>query len=170
MNIEVVKRWFTEREKVAIDDATGCWNWTGCVNEKGYGVVGVPGERRTTKAHRLAYAVLVGAPGDLCVLHRCDNPRCCNPGHLFLGDRATNNRDMLSKGRHRKGGSKTPKAQCKYPRGVAHPMAKLTPDIVRKMRETHAAGVSVLETARRFSVNRTAARKAIKGITWVHVK
>lgn len=76
----------------------GCWEWKGFTNPKGYGIIAGSGQ---VLAHRVSYRELVGPiPDGLCVLHRCDNPPCYNPAHLFLGTRADNNRDMRDKGRH----------------------------------------------------------------------
>lgn len=77
---------------------TDCWEWQASFNPKGYGKINAThGEQQ---AHRAAYRVWVGdIPDGLCVLHRCDNPRCCNPKHLFLGDNNDNTQDMIRKGR-----------------------------------------------------------------------
>ena len=82
--------------------ASGCWIWTKATNERGYGVFKVFGTRRQIKAHRATYQEFVGAiPEGMDVLHRCDNPPCCNPEHLFLGTHADNMRDCARKGRVR---------------------------------------------------------------------
>jgi hypothetical protein len=75
-----------------------CWPWQSSANPKGYGThVRIDGEQL---AHRSAYRVWVGPiPDGLCVLHHCDNPICCNPKHLFLGDNNDNTQDMIRKGR-----------------------------------------------------------------------
>lgn len=89
--------------KVSPEPNSGCWLWTACVNAAGYGRFGVPLEYRTELAHRYAYSVLVEAPGELFVCHRCDTPGCVNPNHLFLGDNQANVTDMVRKRRHRSG-------------------------------------------------------------------
>lgn len=72
-----------------------CWPWLGCLSTMGYGRAGKKGY-----AHRLAWRLMRGPiPAGHYVLHRCDNPPCCNPSHLFLGDAAANARDMAAKGR-----------------------------------------------------------------------
>lgn len=72
----------------------------GAKNEKGYGVVG-KGRRGegTTKSHIMSWYLKHGRYPNMCVLHKCDNPCCVKPSHLFLGTRADNNRDMWLKGR-----------------------------------------------------------------------
>lgn len=75
-----------------------CWEWTACRHVRGYGQVawlGVCG-----KTHRIAYELTFGPiPEGKCILHRCDNPACCNPRHLFAGTQLDNIRDRHSKGR-----------------------------------------------------------------------
>lgn len=79
--------------------AAECWPWTGAVNEKGYGRFSFDGA--VHKAHRIAFALGkdTALPGVVMVCHRCDNPVCCNPHHLFLGQAADNNKDAADKGR-----------------------------------------------------------------------
>jgi hypothetical protein len=75
-----------------------CWPWVRATNEKGYGCAWF--KEKLHKAHRVAW-MLGGKtiPAGLCLLHRCDNPPCCNPAHLFLGTKGDNHRDMTGKGR-----------------------------------------------------------------------
>jgi hypothetical protein len=80
--------------------------------------------------HRVAWELTYGAiPNDLHVLHKCDNPPCCNPGHLFLGTHKDNMADMKAKGRARSGGY-----------GENHPFAKLTMAQAEEIRARYAAG------------------------------
>lgn len=83
---------------VAVAGASECWPWTGSLRDKGYGQVAWGG--RPTKAHRVAFLLGYGRWPDPNALHRCDNPGCCNPAHLFEGTTEDNNRDMWNKGRH----------------------------------------------------------------------
>jgi hypothetical protein len=88
----------------AEDTETGCWNWTGSLNRGGYGRLNIEG--KTYSAHRLIYWAATGAwPGELFCCHKCDNRRCVNPWHLFLGTRRDNIDDMLRKGRQNHGQS-----------------------------------------------------------------
>lgn len=75
-----------------------CWPWTGCRTPKGYGLAGFTSG--TVGAHRLSYRMHKGEiPPGMVVCHRCDNPPCCNPNHLFLGTHRDNVLDKIAKGR-----------------------------------------------------------------------
>jgi hypothetical protein len=84
-------------------DTTGdCWLWTRNTDADGYGRVRWHG--KYVRAHRLAYTLTHGDPGDKMVCHRCDNPTCVRPEHLFTGDNSLNMRDSVEKGRHGESG------------------------------------------------------------------
>lgn len=86
--------------KYVPDPNSGCWLWFGLLTSKGYGRFGKNGKR----AHRISYMSFVGPiPLGMCVCHRCDQPSCVNPSHLFLGTVADNQRDMQKKGRWKNG-------------------------------------------------------------------
>ena len=91
-----------EKFNAKIKRGDGCWLWQASVTADGYGRMGIggPGNKRML-AHRVAWQLYVGKiPDGMLVLHKCDNPPCCNPKHLFLGTDADNARDMSRKGRH----------------------------------------------------------------------
>lgn len=76
----------------------GCWEWTTPRDAQGYGHIQHNGKRY--KAHRLSYLLNVGPfPAEQVICHRCDNPPCCNPEHLFAGTQSDNAQDMVRKGR-----------------------------------------------------------------------
>ena len=118
---------------------SGCIVWRGCVAGRGYGVIG--SANCQVYAHRAAWLVHRGPiPESMCVLHRCDNPPCINPDHLWLGAHKDNSRDAAAKGRL--GNNKT--------HGEDRPQAKLTGDDVSAIREAYHSGARVIDIHRQF--------------------
>lgn len=136
-----------------VNKSDGCWEWQGNAI-KGYGVVKRNG--KALRAHRESYRLTNGSvPDNLWVLHRCDNPLCVRPDHLFLGTPKQNVDDMVAKNRQAK--------------GVQQQCAKLTDDDVREARRLHELGVTKRALARQFGVTQRTMVEAIRRITWRHV-
>lgn len=99
----------------------GCFEWIGCKNERGYGVIHL--DNKNTYTHRVSW-ILTNGPilNGMFVLHRCDNPSCVNPDHLFLGTPKDNIQDMFSKGRdmHTKGFKYSEKTKSKMSESGKH--------------------------------------------------
>lgn len=122
----------------------------------GYGALWDRSINNNRTAHRLAWEFARGPiPEGQWVLHRCDNPPCCNPSHLFLGTQTENDADRTTKGRSSRGGR--------------HPYAKLNEDAVRIVRRRFAAGEHARDLATEFSVSSTTLWQAATGKTWRHV-
>lgn len=139
------------------DGPDACWPWTAYRNPDGYGSIGTGGNK-SERAHRVAYRLQVGklAPDDH-VLHKCDNPPCCNGSHLFIGNQADNVRDMVAKGRRR------------GPFGEDHPSAQLSETDVRTIIDDRASGVSVAEMVKRYGVRKQTIYNVLNGTTWRHL-
>lgn len=86
------------KQKYIVDEETGCWNWIAAIMKKGYGVINI--DKKTTLAHRFSYETYIGPINNLHVLHKCDNRKCVNYNHLFLGTNEDNIRDKVNKKRH----------------------------------------------------------------------
>jgi hypothetical protein len=128
----------------------------GSRRQHGYGQVKSPWKNE--KAHIVAYALSTSkAPDGAHVLHRCDNPPCCNPAHLWLGTHAENMRDMVAKARQSR------------PRGESSGRAKLIAENVREIRRRYDGGETQRGMAREFGVSPKAIRSLIQGKSWGHV-
>lgn len=134
-------------------DPNGCWPFMGNTDQDGYGRLLVG--RHRIRAHRLAYHLTHGDPGALLVLHRCDNPPCCNPRHLFTGTHAANQADAAMKGRAR--------------RGEANGRAKLTENDVRAIRARLDAGEETRTIGSAFGVSSQLVSQIGRRKVWAHV-
>ena len=146
-----------------------CWRWTGCIHPDGYGRIMIA--RRRWISSRLAWVVHFGeVPDGKWVLHKCDNPACVRPDHLFLGTVQDNSADMVAKGRQafgeRHGTFLYPES---VPRGERCNLAKLTARRVRAIRRLRALGVKRRVLAARFGVTMSAIDCIMYGKTWRHV-
>ena len=140
-----------------IDPETGCWEWQRSLNAKGYGQVRHDGTAKL--AHRAAWERANGGiPYGQCVLHRCDNRKCVNPNHLFLGSRADNNADMMAKNRHR----------SPFGSGENAGHVKLNWPKVREIRDRYArGGISQRSLGAEFGVTQGAVKRIVNHQTWI---
>lgn len=140
-----------------------CWPFLGAHTTDGYGHFQVgsrrDGSRRMVYAHRLAWELTHGKiPQGQLACHKCDQPSCCNPSHLFLGSSADNVADMDAKGRR----------VATAMKGERHGRAKLTDDDVRNIRRI-AGHESRRSTSIRFGVTEKTIGSIQRGDTWRHV-
>ena len=141
-----------------VNPTTGCWEWLGYCNRDGYGIFGVS-HQSARLAHRLSYACFRRAvPAGCCVLHICDNPKCINPAHLFLGSQAENVADCTAKGRW----ARSRPSQ----RGELNAQAKLKRCDVEAIRELANQGIPQRRIARRYGISQSQVSNIRRGAKW----
>lgn len=142
-------------EKVKITSPDDCYEWLAGATPAGYGKFKVNG--KTLGAHRVAYEMKNGLiPDGMQVCHRCDNKKCVNYRHLFLGSAADNQFDKVKKNRQSK--------------GQTHGSAKLTEEAVLQIRKYYDAGaVTQRWLARLYGVTQILIGKIVRREIWVHI-
>lgn len=156
---------------------TGCWIWHAATN-MGYGRFWMP--EGPQRAHRMAWVFYRGSiPADKIVCHKCNNPLCVNPDHLYLGTPKTNAEDTIRAGHHgawrrpdriargsRNGSVRHPESR---PRGSQHPKARLSEMQVQQIRSAARAGKTHGVIAARFGVSRSRVTMIVNRQAWAHV-
>ena len=138
-----------------VDKLGFCWEWTSRLNRDGYGSIRVG--PTSILAHRAAYLMSGGVlEAGNCVCHKCDNPKCCNPSHLFVSDHTGNMLDMRNKGRRKGIGL-----------GEKNGRAKLTQEFVKEIRVKRASGVLLKELAQMYGVAISTINRASQGENWI---
>lgn len=134
------------------DDPDACWEWQAGISEKGYGKFHMG--NTMCRAHRISYILNYGSiPDDLNVLHQCDNRKCVNPNHLFLGTQSDNIRDMQQKNR--------------TVSGEKSPTAKLTSEQVIEIRKRYAnGGISQKALAKEYGMGQATISLIISRKRW----
>lgn len=155
------KRWSVEQRFFASwsQDKNGCWNWLGHLSPRGYGRI--KAGDRMIRAHRYSWMTENGRdiPEGMVVCHSCDNPKCVNPAHLFIGTVADNVADCVAKGRHAKGDR------------LAHPRAKGEKNgnsrlLANEVAEIRADTRPQRVIAKQFGVTQAAISKIKRGEMW----
>jgi hypothetical protein len=149
--------WFTSKflTKTVRDEKTGCLVWVGSRNPSGYGQIRL--NDVMYKAHRVSatkHGVLPNISSELCVCHKCDNPSCVDPDHLFAGSARDNNNDRHSKDRDF------------HPAGELHNLAVLTYEHLPLILAMRLAGRTVTEIGRLFGVSHRTISAFCCGHTW----
>lgn len=139
-----------ERFWAKVRKSEGCWEWTGTLHPKTrYGAILMPNGKKEP-AHRMSYRLAHGEiPKGQKVLHRCDNPPCVNPDHLFLGTQQDNVRDCVQKGRN---------------------TSKLSRQQVEAMLKERMQGARICDLAIRYGVKWCQVWKIVNGRQWKHVQ
>ena len=137
-------------DKLLIMDSE-CWEWQGGYSSNGYGSLylgTIDCKYVQALVHQLSYRIFKGEIGDFHVLHKCDNKRCCNPLHLFLGTHLDNIQDRQNKGRTL--------------RGWNQPMATLLDSEVDSIRQLYSTGeYSQRKLAKKFNVHQATVSKIV---------
>lgn len=127
-------------EKVDRKSSDECWNWLGGIHMNGYG--GFNDGTKSMKAHRFSWILFYGEiPEGKLICHKCDNRKCVNPNHLFLGTQKDNIQDRIRKGR------------SKYAVGERHGNHKLTKETVLKIKQLLKQGRTQTEIAHIFNID-----------------
>jgi len=144
INSKLLRRFFG---KIAKNKESGCWEYTGAKVD-GYGqiILFSNGKKKNVRAHRLSWEIHYSdIPEGLVVCHKCDNRKCVNPEHLFLGTQADNSADMVAKGRQAKG-SKNNKA-------------KVTEEDVKKIISLRDSGFTCKQVGEMFNLSKSQVSK-----------
>ena len=135
-----------------------CWEWNGKLDAYGYGYLY---DKKPLKAHRVSYEIHYAEPlNDLQCLHKCDNPSCVNPLHLFAGTNLDNVRDKVKKGRCYTG----------YQKGESNGASKLADSDVIKIRKLYQSGkYTTIKLGHLYNVNRSTISYIINNKTYKHL-
>lgn len=140
---------------------TGCWEWNGILGIHGYAYTTDYQTNKRTHAHRVSYENFKGSiPSGLYVCHHCDNRKCINPEHLFVGTATENMQDAKQKNRLR----------CNPSKGSKNGHAKLDEEKVREIKQKIASGIRCTVIAREYGVGSTIIYRIKDGTGWKHVE
>jgi hypothetical protein len=157
--------------KVNITQDGQCWNWNASINRSGYGQFWLDDKMRL--AHRIAFAIYNNDLSIIyntknyhkcnntfkCILHKCDNKKCCNPNHLFIGTNADNIKDKINKNRQQ------------HMRGSSNGYSKLKENDILEIRKNYIPRKNggMIFLAKKYNVSTTNICDIIKRKTWKHI-
>lgn len=153
MRIHIKKRLLEKIEKTKY-----CWNWKGFRRPDGYGQISEGGRQgKSLLCHRVSWEIFRRKiPKDIFVLHTCDNRKCVNPKHLYLGTQLDNMRDAKKRNR--------------IPKGEKRWNSKLCEKDIHKIKEIRNRGFSFIKIGNIFNVSKETVRSIIMGRTWSHLQ
>lgn len=141
----------------------GCWDWNGPIDNYGYAKMTIRTGVGFNTAHRTSWIIHKGSiPKGKSICHSCDNRKCSNPDHLWLGTPKENTQDMILKGRY--------KENLRNQLGTKNPSSKVSEKIVCEIKKMHKNGIKGAEIARFFKVSANLVYDILLGKTWKHVK
>ena len=147
----------TIKGKTKINE-NGCWIWQASKDKNGYGFIKEEKGRKQLKVHRASYELFKGKiPNGLFVLHICDEPRCCNPDHLWIGTAKENTEDCINKNRR------------KDDKGSKNPMSKLNEDLVKELKKKFLNGERTIDLSKKYKIPYKTLEKIRQNLTWRHV-
>jgi len=154
-----------------------CWEWGLAYGRGGYGKIIY--EKKTCIAHRISYEIFIGKFDlSLQVCHKCDNPKCVNPDHLFLGNQKENVEDCIRKNRRNtaKGWFHKPETKLLFKdrkrgdvKGEKHPMKKLDNEKIITIKNMYDMGYTQKEIAKQFDVDQSCISYIVRGKRWGHL-
>lgn len=142
-----------------IINGNGCLEWKGTIKSNGYGQFKCL-NKKWNHAHRYSYEFFIGSiPEGMCVLHSCDNRKCVNPVHLWLGTKKDNTQDMFKKNRNGYVGSK----------GEKNARAKLKEQDIKKIRASYSQTMNCTELSKIYGTSISAIDRIVRNITWRNI-